>query len=214
MDGTEEASAQRRGRDADALTRDLLTYVLIPAWIVPGLLDWLWHRQTKIERTAGAHESLTHVLMAAEAGAGITLGLFCEIDAGVLAVMWAMAVLHEATVVWDVAYAAPRRKVAQHEHHTHSFLEALPFVTAALASFMSPAQARALAGMGPERPRFALRLSRTPPKRAAFAALAAGILLGVGPYAEELVRCLRVKPTLAPHPAHDVRDRDGEPPVP
>ena len=80
---------------------------------------------------------------------------------------------------------------------------------------MSPGQARALAGFGSERPRFALRLSRTPPKPATFAALAIGVLLGVGPYVEELVRCLRAKPTLAPLPASGEderrdRARDGD----
>jgi hypothetical protein len=187
-------------RDPDLATRDFLSCVLIPAWIAAGMLDWTWHRMTKIECNAGAHESLTHVLMAAQAGLGITAGLFLEIDAGVIATMTACALLHEATVVWDVAYAAPRRTVAQHEDHTHSFLEALPFATAAFAAFANPAQTLSLAGLGTERARFGFRPSRTPPQARTYLALAAGILFGVAPYAEELVRCLRVKPTLAPQP--------------
>ena len=191
--------------DAGAATRDFLTFALIPAWIATGLLDWTWHRMTRIEENAGAHESLTHFLMALESGIQITSGLFLEIDAGVIATMWACALLHEATVVWDVAYAAPRRKVAQHEDHTHSFLEALPFTIAGFASFANPAQTLALLGRGPERARFGFRPRTGAVPARTYAALAAGILFGVGPYVEELVRCLRVKPTLAPQPAEEPR---------
>ena len=189
--------------DAGTATRDFLICALIPAWIVVGLLDWTWHRVTRIEENAGAHESLTHMLMAAESGIQITSGLFLEIDAGVIATMWVCALLHEATVVWDVAYAAPRRKVAQHENHTHSFLESLPFAIAAFASFANPAQTLALLGRGPERARFGFRAGKSAVPPRTYIALAAGMLFGVGPYVEELVRCLRVKPTLAPQPADE-----------
>ncbi|MDB5072472.1 MAG: diguanylate cyclase [Candidatus Eremiobacteraeota bacterium] len=187
-------------RDADELTRAFLTYVLIPAWLVPGMLDWMWHRKTKIERTAGAHESVTHILMALEAGAGITMGLFLEIDAGVIAAMFASALVHEATAVWDVGYTLPRRTISQAEQHIHSFLEVLPFVGAAFAAFVHPEQTRALLGAGPARPRFAFRLKRTRPPLATVVAVAASGLFGVAPYVEELVRCLRVEPTVAPQP--------------
>ncbi|HEX3465080.1 MAG TPA: hypothetical protein VHS78_13625 [Candidatus Elarobacter sp.] len=189
--------------DADLATREFLISVLIPAWIATGLLDWTWHRMTKIEENAGAHESLTHFLMALESGVEITGGLFLEIDAGVIATMALCALLHEATVVWDVAYAVRRRNVPQHEDHTHSFLESLPFVIVAFAAFAAPAQALALVGLGPERPRFRFRPSRTPPGPRAFAAWGLGFIFGVAPYIEELVRCLRVKPTLAPQPVQD-----------
>jgi hypothetical protein len=194
MNDSDTPAAPDGGRDADVLTRGFLTYVLIPAWLVAGLLDWYWHRATKIERTSGTVESVTHVLMAAEAGAGIMLGLFCEIDAGVIATMAGAAILHEATVAWDVAYTKRLRPIHQYEYHTHSFLEALPFVTAAFAAFMYPHQARALVGLSSEPPRLRFRPSRTPPSPATFAALGAGVLLGVVPYFEELVRCLRAKP--------------------
>jgi hypothetical protein len=187
-------------RDADALTRAFLTYVLIPAWLVPGVLDWMWHRKTKIECNAGAHESLTHLLMALEAGAGISIGLFLEIDAGVIAGMLGSALVHEATVIWDVGYAQPRRTISQAEQHTHSFLEVLPFVGAAFAAFANPQQTRALAGIGRARPRFAFRLNRTPLPFATVIAVGASALFGIAPYVEEMARCLRVEPTLAPQP--------------
>jgi hypothetical protein len=189
-----------RPRDADAATRAFLTYVLIPAWLVPGVLDWSFHRKTKIECNAGAHESLTHVLMALEAGAGIAMGLFLEIDAGVIAGMFGAALVHEATTVWDVGYTASRRTISQAEQHTHSFLEVLPFVAAAFAAFAHPEQTRALVGAGSGKPRFAFRRNRTPPPLATIAAVAASGLFGVAPYVEEMVRCLRVEPTLLPQP--------------
>jgi hypothetical protein len=189
--------------DPDAATRAFLTYVLIPAWLAAGVLDWVWHRKTKIESTAGAHESLTHVLMALEAGAGVTLGLFFEIDAGVIAAMTGSALVHEATVMWDVGYALSRRTIPQAEQHTHSFLEVLPFVAAAFPAFANHRQTRALLGIGPARPRFAFRLNRTPLPFATFVAVGASALLGVAPHVEELVRCLRARPTLAPQPPPD-----------
>ena len=189
-----------RPDDPDAVTRAFLTYVLIPAWLVPGVLDWAFHRKTKIECNAGAHESLTHILMALEAGAGIAMGVFLEVDAGVIAGMFGSALVHEATVIWDVTYAQPRRTVSQAEQHTHSFLEVLPFVAAAFAAFVHPEQARALAGAGTARPRFAFRVNRAPLPLATVVAVAASALFGVAPYVEEMVRCLRVDPTVAPEP--------------
>ena len=185
---------------ADELVRAFLTYVLIPAWLVPGVLDWAFHRKTKIECNAGAHESLTHILMALEAGAGIAMGLFLEVDAGVIAAMAGSALVHEATAIWDVGYTVPRRHISQAEQHTHSFLEVLPFVAAAFAAFAHPEQTRALAGIGSGAPRFAFRFKRTPPRAATVIAVVASALFGIAPYAEEMVRCLRVAPTLAPQP--------------
>jgi hypothetical protein len=43
-------------------------YVAAPAWIAAGLLDYLWHRKTRIETTTGPEESWLHLLMLIEAG--------------------------------------------------------------------------------------------------------------------------------------------------
>src|ERR1700738_3059131 len=101
--------------DRAAASRAFLTYLLLPAWVVPGVLDWYWHRITKIEQTAGAFESVTHVAMALEAGVGVTTPLFFEIDAGVIATMLASALAHEATAMLDVGYAKKRRAIPQYE---------------------------------------------------------------------------------------------------
>ena len=190
-----------RRRDVDTLARSFMTYVLLPAWVVPGVLDWYWHRQTKIECNAGAHESATHLLMGLEAGAGIVMGLFLEVDAGVIAAMLGAALLHEATVIYDVAYAAPRRPIEPREQHTHSFLEALPFVVAAFGAVANPEQARAMIGLGPAKPKWRLRFQRPAlalPRMLTILAVAG--LAGMLPHVEELVRCLRAEPTLAPRP--------------
>ena len=61
-------------------------------------------------------------------------------------------------------------------------------------------QAAALAGQGPARPRFAIRIKRRDPlsPRVRAALLAAVALFGVLPYAEELLRCWRARPTVRP----------------
>ncbi len=193
MSGEDDQERARRIETA----RAFIAYVMVPAWVVPGALDWMFHRRTAIERNAGTVESLSHVVMAAEAGIGIVAATVFEIDAGVIAVMAAAALAHEATVIFDVAWAAPRRVVSQAEQHTHSFLEALPFVNAALAAFARPRQARALLGLGGEPPRFAWRVRRPIPVRT-WLVCGVSSVLGIGPYVEELIRCVRARPRGSP----------------
>ena len=66
---------------ADDATRRYITYAMLPCWGLAGALDWLWHRQTKIETTSGTEESIMHLLMMAEAGTPILMGLFMEVNA-------------------------------------------------------------------------------------------------------------------------------------
>src|SRR5436305_4005239 len=54
--------------------RRYLLYFLMPLWMVTGLLDWYHHRRTKIEKTAGTHESMIHILMMSEIGLPIMVG--------------------------------------------------------------------------------------------------------------------------------------------
>ena len=68
--------------------------------MIPGLGDYLCHRASKIERTSGTHESLTHMLMISTTGVGIMAGLLFEVNELVLAIMTAAAVAHEAIVIW------------------------------------------------------------------------------------------------------------------
>ena len=124
-----DAQAQRKLRDiqrvpgVERATRRALLYFVVPLWLGSGLADWWHHRRTHIERTAGAYESLLHLLMLAEAGVPSMLGLFLEVNAGVLATAYAALAAHEVTAFWDVAYAETRRRVTPTEQHVRSYLE-------------------------------------------------------------------------------------------
>ena len=62
----------------------LLYWGLIPAWGVPGLVDWWFHRRSGIERPdhGGTEESLIHSLMLAESGLPVLLALLGEVNPG------------------------------------------------------------------------------------------------------------------------------------
>ena len=183
--------------------RRFLLYVLLPFWFIPGIGDYLWHRKTKIEETSGTHESLTHSLMMALLGGPTMMGFFFEADAGLIAMMMAAALAHEAVVLWDVAYATGRRETPPGEQHMHSFLEVLPFTQVAFVACLHPKQTAALFGRGDEKPRWKLRFKpRAPVGYIIGMTMAITLFVGL-PYAEEFVRCYRHDHTLAPHPLPD-----------
>jgi hypothetical protein len=187
--------------------RRYLLYFLMPLWMGAGLLDWYHHRRTKIEETAGTHESMIHILMMSEIGLPIMVGLFIEVNALVLALMIVAFFLHEATAFWDVAYAEGRREVTTSEQHTHSFLEVIPFMVVSFKICLYWDQFLALLGVGSEPACFKLRTKRQPLARGYVNwILAAVIAFVVLPYAEEFWRCYRVDHTLDPHPAITERD--------
>jgi hypothetical protein len=90
----------------------LLLYAEPLAWIAAGFADWLCHRATRIETTAGAKESLIHLLMQAEFGVPVLLTLFCEMTPPVIPSEIAAFFGNEATVYWDLKYTVPRRDIA------------------------------------------------------------------------------------------------------
>jgi hypothetical protein len=185
----------------DEVTRRYLLYFLLPVWIVAGLLDWYNHRRTKIEQTAGTHESLTHILAMSEVGLPIMMGLFLDVNAQVLLMMIAGFLAHEGTTYWDVAYAQGRREVTPAEQHVHSYLEGIPFMVTSIMICLNWDQFLALFGRGKERPRFELRRTRRPLARGTVRGILAALGLGVAlPYAEEFWRCYRHDRTLEPHP--------------
>jgi hypothetical protein len=205
-DRTEQQRADAAGASDDVkeATRRFMLYVLLPLWMVPGFGDYLSHRTSDIEHTSGTHESLTHGLMIASTGAGIAVGLFCEIEKTAIAVMAAMAGLHEAVVLWDVAYAVKRRPPSATEQHLHSFLEVLPFTALAFMCCLHPDAVAELAGRRPSSGGFGLRLrsrQESPLYLAAIFALSSLCL--VIPYAEEFGRCIRVDGTVLPHPENE-----------
>lgn len=184
--------AERRRREGiDDSTRRALQWFVLPVWLVAGLADWWCHRRTDIEHTAGVEESLIHAAMMTEGGLPTILGLFFEVDAGLLALTYATLAVHEVTAVWDVAYADGRREISPTEQHVHGFLERTPLMAAAFLTVLHWDQARSLVGLG-GRPDWRLRRKRRPVSaRYRLGLLGAVTSLVVLPYAEELVRCLR-----------------------
>ena len=178
-----------------------LLYVLMPLWTIPGFADYLCHRRAKIESTSGTQESITHSLMMASVAVPALQALLFETNALTLVVGAGALIFHELVVIWDVAYAAPRRHVSVTEQHLHSFLEVLPFATLSFLLCLRANQALAILGLTNEAPDFALRFKAEPPPRAYVAGLLALITLAIGiPYAEELLRCMRVNPSPLPRP--------------
>ncbi len=185
-----------RGRPSagDLAMRRLTAWFIVPVWITAGLLDYLWHRRTSIETTSGLEESLTHSVMMLEAGPAVLAALFLEINAGVLAGMIGLAVLHEMTVLWDLWYTSPRRVIPAGEQVTHTFLEAPPFLTTAAAIATHWDQFRALAGRGHARREMGIRLRRPPVSPAGVLAIFGAMgIFGALPHADELRRCMRAK---------------------
>lgn len=182
-----------RASDVDSATLRYLLYGLLPAWFVPGLLDWWQHRRTDIEHTAGTRESLIHSLMMAEVGTPLALALLCEINPLVLTVIAGSIAAHEATALWDVHTAqAGGRTVTPWEQHLHSFLESLPFMGAAALSCLRWDQLRVLLLGTRGRDAWRLRLKRNRLPAGYLGPIGAAILgLVVLPYAEELLRCRR-----------------------
>jgi hypothetical protein len=116
----------KRSLGVETATRRWLVGAVMPLWLGAGLADWYRHKQTHIENTAGARESMIHSLMMTEAGIPVTLGLFCEVNPGVLAVCATALAAHGLTAYWDVSYAEQRRRVTPVEQHIHSVLEMTP----------------------------------------------------------------------------------------
>jgi hypothetical protein len=137
---------------ARRLTRRAVQYFIVPLWTAAGIADWLCHRQTKIEKTTGAKETLIHLLMLVEAGVPVTAGLLLEIDPQVLAAMIAAFFVHEATAMWDVSYAVTKREVRPIEQHVHSFLQMIPLTAVVLVSLLHWPQLKALLGLRVEPP--------------------------------------------------------------
>lgn len=177
----------------DATTRYLL-YGLLPSWFAPGIADWLMHRRTRIEETAGTKESLIHSLMMTEVGIPIALTLRYEVNPLLLTVQLGATAAHEATALWDVRTAVHSdREVKPVEQHIHSFLESLPFAGLASLMCLHADQVKSLLRGGRGDPD-AWRL--VPRRRPLSRGYLAGIGVAIGacvllPYGEELLRCVR-----------------------
>jgi hypothetical protein len=181
--------------DVETMTVCYLMYVLLPAWFIPGVADYVMHRRTRIERTSGLGESAIHALMMAEISVPLLLTLLCEVNPLLLGISTAAAGVHEATAIWDVRAAVDGgREVRPAEQHIHSFLESLPFmaVSALLCLHWDQVVKAGQGQAGATAWRLRLRRKRLPSGYLA-GVLAAVTALIAAPYAEELWRCAQAR---------------------
>src|SRR5437763_14910625 len=78
----------------------------------------------------------------------VLASLFFEITSGVILVMIAFLILHEATAIWDVRYASATRVILQAGQHVHSVLEMLPLTGLLLVIALHLSSFTALFGFG------------------------------------------------------------------
>lgn len=169
-----------------------MAWFVLPLWFCAGFADYMFHRRTQIERNSGLGESLIHHLMLAEVGLPLIVATFFQIDAAVILLFVVCFVAHEITGNIDIRYAEGHgRNVSATELQVHSVLEILPLAAALLVVVPHFGQARALLGLGPERADFTLALKQPPPWREMIAAAVALVILVLGPYTEETIRCWR-----------------------
>lgn len=170
----------------------LLAYVVLPLWLMAGIADWLCHRRSDIEHTAGPKESLLHLVMFGEMAVPLLAALVLEINALVFLIMIVAFVAHQLTAYWDISYAASRRYISPFEQQVHSVLEIMPLAAGLLVATLHWPQLLALFGAGDEPARFTLELKREPlPVPLVLGVVAAAALLELLPYLEELWRTLR-----------------------
>jgi hypothetical protein len=190
---------RRRSAGVDEATRRALLGFVVPLWIGAGFADWLCHRHSDIEHTAGKREAIIHLLMMGQAGGPSLLGLLCEVEADVLAVAYASLAAHQATAVWDVSYAESQREVTVTEQHIHGLLEQVPVMAAAFLTVLHWDQAQAL--FSKRRAKLRLRPKRNALRTRTLAGLLGAIAtLGVAPYVEELQRCRRAESSSSDEP--------------
>jgi hypothetical protein len=170
------------------LLRLALMYLIFPLWLLAGFADYFCHRASRIETTSGLKESLLHVAGFGEVALPVFAALFLQVNALILAVMFIGVLLHEAMIIWDVGYAASKRHISPLEQHIHALLELLPWVGLLLITILhwdavtEATQAR----------NFVIAWKQPPlDTDYLIATVLAVFLLGIGPYAEEFVRCCR-----------------------
>lgn len=161
----------------------LLMYGLFPLWVAAGFADWICHARTGIAATSGLGENGLHWLMYAEIVAGVAAVLYFELNVAVLAIVFAVFVLHEITVYGELQYSTMLRDVAPFEQMVHSFMELLPLVALVLLALVAwPLQLDD----------WSLRPRSGPwPLDTIGIALAATLLFNALPLAQETIACLR-----------------------
>jgi hypothetical protein len=198
------AAGREDAFDVHQAVQNAILYGILPLWLIPGFLDYLFHRKSSIQTTSGTHESLIHALQMTTVGVPTLMALLLDVNATVIGTTIVATAAHEALTLWDIAYAEPRRRPEPNEQHVHSFLEVLPVMALTSLMTLHPAQTAALFGRGKAAAEWTLRLKRPPLGRRYIGIIAAAVAaLMILPYGEEFMRCYRADRTFAPHPLPD-----------
>lgn len=183
----------------ESLLWSLLGAVLIPAWLLAGLGDYLAHARTRIAETSGTRESVLHLMQTMQIGVPLLAVLLLEVNALVLVLAAAGVFAHSLTAYADIRYTLPLRRIPAAEQFVHAFLIGLPFMALALVVVL---HWNAFAVIGTAQAEWMPRWKREPFPAAVIAAvLGASLLFGVLPGVVELARTMRTKPR-DPRPVH------------
>jgi hypothetical protein len=164
--------------DARALGLNFLAWVLYPLWLAAGAADYLCHRRTQIDHTSGAVESWLHVAQFLSIAALLALATLFAVTTSVWISLLAIALVHVALSLIDVAYSEKRRRISPIEQLVHGFLNVIPLIAVGLLAVLHwPLRSHSSAGPWFQSAPTALLVS--------FCALAGAPIL------EELVRTLR-----------------------
>lgn len=178
--------------DISEVTRLYLMYVILPLWVMAALADYGCHRMSAIERTSGLKETGIHFLLLAEAGVAVLAGLFLEITATVLALMFVAFLIHELTAYWDVAYAHSHREISPLEQKVHDYLALIPFMAFSFVLVLNWHAVAAVIEAPLLAENWALRWKQTPlPLTYILCLLGSILLFNILPYLEELWRDLK-----------------------
>jgi len=171
----------------------LLMAVVLPLTIAAGLTDWFCHRRSWIESTSGLKENLFHWALLAIMGVALAAVALLEITAGVLLLVLACWLAHEALTYVELRYTLPLRSVRALEQMVHSFMELLPLVLLGVLAVAHWDQVAGLFGAGTAD--FGFRPKAQPwPHAYLAAAFTAALVCNILPMAEETLRCIRRTP--------------------
>ena len=173
---------------AEQALTGLLIYVLFPLWLLAGGVDWLCHRVSQIESTSGTRESWQHLLMFGEVAAGVAIGLWLEINALALLLLFGLFLLHQLTSFWDTHYSGPRRHIGALEQQAHSFLELVPLMAIIAAALLHGELLARLLALAPVTEDFHWRWREPAIPGAYQLAVGAGLVLALALILEELRR--------------------------
>lgn len=171
-----------------AFLQQVLMWIVLPVWVASGVADWYCHKIERIEHSAGLPESLLHLTMLAELGLGVLAAAALDINAAILWLLFVLCVLHEVTMLVDLAYASRRRAIPVAEQWVHGVQQAAPWFAWLLLAAIHHPQALAAIGLGATSPDWRWQLKTPPLPAAAWSMVTLGGLVLVGCFTGEAWR--------------------------